>query len=128
MAAVKLPHTWNADDVMDDVQGYYRGVGWYRKEIKLGKEFSGKKLYLYFEGANQETEVFINGKKAGSHTGGYTGFIIPVRNCCAGRNEVLVKVDNSFNRHIPPLSADFTFYGGIYRDAYLIAVGMFISA
>jgi len=119
---VHLPHTWNADDVMDDVPGYYRGIGWYRKMFTAGNQLKGKTLSLYFEGANQEAEVFINGKKAGQHTGGYTGFSIDITPYVKlnAANEILVKVDNSFNKNIAPLSADFTFYGGIYRDVYLI--------
>jgi beta-galactosidase len=121
---VNLPHTWNVSDVMDDTPGYYRGIGWYRKKLVLDKTFKGKEIYLFFEGANQEATVFVNGKKAGDHTGGYTAFAIPVTSMIKwnGDNEILVKADNSFNRHIPPLSADFTFYGGIYRQVSLIVV------
>jgi beta-galactosidase len=121
---VDLPHTWNVHDVMDDIPGYYRGIGWYKKKLETGTVTGDKQFFLYFEGANQFTEVFINGKKAGEHTGGYSGFYIPVTDLInrSGENELLVKVDNSHNGNIPPLSADFTFYGGIYRDAWLIAV------
>jgi beta-galactosidase len=121
---VSLPHTWNINDVMDDTPGYYRGISWYRKKLVVDKILKGKEIYLRFEGANQEATVFINGKKAGDHTGGYTAFSIPVTSLLKwdGDNELLVKVDNSANRNIPPLSADFTFYGGIYREASLIAV------
>jgi beta-galactosidase len=120
---VDLPHTWNTDDVMDDALGYYRGAGWYKKTFTVGGELSGKQLFLYFEGANQEAEVFINGKKAGQHTGGYNGFAVMITPHVKfnASNELLVKVDNSFNKNIAPLTADFTFYGGIYRDVYLTA-------
>lgn len=122
---VHLPHTWNAEDVMDDVPGYYRGVGLYKRTLSIDKKLKGKQLYLLFEGANQVAEVFINGKKAGEHTGGYSAFSVCITDLVSfGKaNEVLVKVDNSFNQDIPPLSADFTFYGGIYRDVWLQAVG-----
>ena len=121
---VTLPHTWNIDDVMDDVPGYYRGVAWYRKKLPVDKTLRGKELYLFFEGVNQEAIVFINGKKAGDHSGGYTAFTIEVTSFIDWdkENELLVKVDNSYNQDIPPLSADFTFYGGIYRNVSLIAV------
>jgi beta-galactosidase len=125
---VNIPHTWNKEDVMDDVPGYYRGVGWYRKKLKIDNIGSNKNLYLYFEGVNQTAEVFINGVPAGDHIGGYTGFCIPITPFLTLSNklnseiiEVLVKVDNSFNKDIPPLSADFTFYGGIYRNVNLIS-------
>jgi beta-galactosidase len=122
--AVNLPHTWNADDVMDDVPGYYRGVGWYWKKLSLDKKLQGKNIFLFFEGANQETTVFLNGKKAGDHTGGYTAFNIDITALIDWNkeNELLVRVDNSYNQDIPPLSADFTFYGGIYRKVSLVAL------
>ncbi len=122
---INLPHTWNKDDVMDDTPGYYRGACWYRKNLTLNDSYKGKKLFLYFNGANQETEVYINGHKAGSHKGGYTRFCVEADQYLKigpqETNEIAVKVDNSFNENIPPLTADFTFYGGIYRDVYLIA-------
>jgi len=119
---ITLPHTWNIRDVMDDTPGYYRAACWYRKRLEIDTDSRSREISLNFEGANQETEIFVNGKKAGEHTGGYTGFTVSLNQFLAkdkGGNEVLVKVDNSFNRNIPPLSADFTFYGGIYRDVYL---------
>ncbi len=123
---INIPHTWNAKDVMDDTPSYYRNACWYKKIITLPTAFKNKKLFLYFESANQETTVFINGKKAGEHIGGYTRFCIPASEFLhfdgkKNSNEVLVKVDNKFNENIPPLTADFTFYGGIYRSVYLVA-------
>ncbi|RYF87237.1 MAG: glycoside hydrolase family 2 [Chitinophagaceae bacterium] len=122
---INLPHTWNKDDVMDDEAGYYRGIAWYKKKLTIPAAFKGKSLWLYFEGANQETEIFVNGKKAGHHTGGYTAFRVPISSFIeiSGNHELLVKVDNAHNKNVPPLSADFTFYGGIYRDVYLEATG-----
>ncbi|WP_235524215.1 glycoside hydrolase family 2 TIM barrel-domain containing protein [Pedobacter sp. Hv1] len=119
-AVVHIPHTWNAFDVMDDVPGYYRGIGWYKKKLSLKPEWKNKKIYLYFEGANQETTVYLNGKKAGYHVDGYNAFRIPLENLkFDGSDEVAVKVDNSFNESIAPLTADFTFFGGIYRNVSL---------
>jgi beta-galactosidase len=122
--AVTIPHTWNLQDVMDDTPGYYRGVGVYKRKLFVDKKLQGKQVYLFFEGVNQVAEVYINGKKAGSHTGGYSGFYVPVTALIrAGEeNEIIIRADNSFDRNIAPLSADFTFYGGIYRDVFLIAV------
>ncbi|MFL9482517.1 glycoside hydrolase family 2 TIM barrel-domain containing protein [Chitinophagaceae bacterium LWZ2-11] len=124
--AVNLPHTWNTKDVMDDKPGYYRAACWYRKTFSVPDAYKFKQVFFYFEGANQETEVFINGVSAGKHIGGYTGFCIPVNKFLkfdnsGNKNEIVVKVDNSRNENIPPLSADFTFYGGIYRNVFLIA-------
>lgn len=122
--SISLPHTWNVEDVMDDEPGYYRGIGSYRKKFRVAPAFKGKAIYLLFEGANQQSAVFINGKKAGEHTGGYTAFHINLTPFIdfTKDNELLVKVDNSHHKNIPPLTADFTFYGGIYRDVFLIAV------
>jgi len=121
---VKLPHTWNARDVMDDEPGYYRGVGWYKRKLNLGAVAKNKQVFLRFSGANQETEVYVNGKLAGSHPGGYTRFIIPVGRFLNGKDdEVLVKVNNRFNEDIAPLTADFTFFGGIYRNVDLLLTG-----
>jgi len=123
---ISIPHTWNAVDVNDDEPGYYRGIGWYKKILYIPSSDKNKQLYLQFEGANQTAEVYINGKLASKHTGGYTAFnvlISPYLKNTAdslAQNEILVKVDNSFNDAIAPLDADFTFYGGIYRDVYLI--------
>jgi len=123
---VNLPHSWNKFDVMDDQWGYYRGEGCYKKTLFVNPDWKNKSVYLYFEGANQTTEVFINGKKVGSHIGGYSAFSFPVNEFLQFENpekgnQIVVKVDNSYNDDIPPLDADFTFYGGIYRDVYLIA-------
>ena len=94
---VTIPHTWNVEDVMDDTPGYYRGVGLYKRKLTIDKNFRGKQLYLFFEAANQTTEVYINGKKAGEHIGGYSGFYIPITTLLNidGENEIQVKVDNS---------------------------------
>lgn len=123
--AVQLPHTWNDKDVLNDgKRGYYRNVGWYKKNFRLKPE-EGKQYYLQFEGVNQVAEVFVNGKLAGKHIGGYSAFNIeltPFLNV-SGEQYVSVKVDNSYNKDIPPLSADFTFFGGIYRPVHLITMG-----
>jgi len=122
---VNLPHTWNVEDTLDDEPGYHRGIGWYRRTLNLGSRLQGKRLFLYFEGANQVAEVYVNGELAGRHGGGYTAFAFEitdyVRFDVARRNVIAVKVDNRHNKDIPPLNADFNFYGGIYRDVWLIA-------
>ncbi|WP_187261632.1 glycoside hydrolase family 2 TIM barrel-domain containing protein [Pontibacter beigongshangensis] len=121
---VSLPHTWNAEDVMDDKPGYYRGVGWYRKILSISPFYKDKDVFLYFEGANQEVEVYVNGQKAGEHIGGYTRFTVPIKKFLkfgkGEQNEIAVKVNNRFNEDIPTLTADFTFFGGIYRDVFLV--------
>ncbi|MDO7743969.1 MAG: hypothetical protein MUP99_09355, partial [Pedobacter sp.] len=123
-APVVVPHTWNIADVMDDEPGYYRSYGWYRKTFTPGAELKNSKISLSFDGVNQEAEIFVNGIKAGSHAGGYTGFTIPITDLLKFegqfKNEILVKVTNRFNADIAPLTADFTFYGGIYRNINLL--------
>jgi beta-galactosidase len=122
-AMVNIPHTWNAFDVLDDEPGYYRGVGYYKKKLNLQSAWKSKKLYLDFGAANQETEIYLNGKKIGSHIGGYTGFTVPLENLkFNGADEIVVKVDNSHNESIPPLTGDFTFFGGLYRNVTLFVV------
>lgn len=119
---VNLPHTWNAEDVMDDEPGYYRGVGWYQKEIYIPREWGGKSVYIYFEGAGQVAEVFVNGKRVGEHIGAYLAFNFDISAFITpGMNKVKVKLDNVYNDDIQPLGGDFSVYGGIYRDVYLIA-------
>lgn len=119
---VSLPHTWNIADVLDDEPGYYRGNGWYTKKITIPENFKGKKINIFFEGANQQSVVYINGNNAGEHIGGYTGFSIPITSFINWdkENTIAVKVNNSFNENCPPLDADFSFYGGIYRQVSLI--------
>ncbi|WP_413668853.1 glycoside hydrolase family 2 TIM barrel-domain containing protein [Mucilaginibacter sp. Mucisp86] len=125
---ISLPHSWNTTDANDDEPGYYRGIGWYKKTIYLPAQWKDKQLSLFFEGANEVAEVYVNGKLAGKHTGGYTAFNIPVNTYLKPfakdsltANEIMVKLDNSHNEDIPPLDADFTFYGGVYRDVYIVA-------
>ncbi len=120
--SINLPHTWNAKDVIDEDPGYYRGKGYYRKVIKTPADLSGKKIYLQFEGANTNTQVFLNKKFVGKHLGGYTAFCFDITSFLnqTGKNELVVEVDNSVDLNNLPISADFTFYGGIYRDVYLI--------
>lgn len=122
---ISLPHSWNITDVTDDVPGYYRGIGWYKKTVYIPASWQGKSVYLYFEGVNQTAEVYVNGQLAGKHTGGYTAFSFNIGSLLKYEkentpNEIEVKVDNSHNENIPPLNADFTFFGGIYRDVYLL--------
>src|SRR5690606_5269124 len=120
--SVRIPHTWNAFDVMDDQTGYYRGNGIYRKTLRLNEEQKHKNLFIQFEAAGQQAILYVNGKKVATHYGGYTQFIVPLTNYLTpeGENELLLAVDNKYNEHLPPLTADFTFFGGLYRDVSLI--------
>jgi beta-galactosidase len=120
---VTLPHTWNATDALDRDVAYRRGIGWYERRLEVPAALRGKRLFLYFEGANQVADVWVNGQAAGRHVGGYTAFAMDITGLIAGDrpNVILVRVDNRHDPDIPPLRADFTFYGGIYRDVWLLA-------
>lgn len=119
---VSIPHTWNLQDVLDDEPGYYRGDGWYKKKLFIPADWKEKDVYLYFEGAGQTAEVFVNGKLVGKHAGGYTFFSFPIRSAlnfaAEGNmaNEVVIKVNNSPNENLPPIMGDFNIFGGLYRD------------
>ncbi len=123
---VNLPHTWNAEDCFSEDKGYRRGVGWYRKRLVLGDELNGKRLYLYFEGACQVADVFVNGGAVAHHEGGFSGFAVDITDFVkfgeGVENIIAVKVDNSWNKDIAPLGeVGFVVYGGLYRDVWLIA-------
>ena len=119
---VTLPHSWNTQDILDDEDGYYRGEGWYKKTMKIPQIYESQQVFLLFEGANQVTSLFVNGKKVGKdHIGGYTTFARDITTAIKeGDNDITIKVDNAHNDEIVPQSADFSFYGGIYRDVHLV--------
>ncbi len=121
--SVNLPHTWNAQDAFDDEPGYRRGASWYRRSLKLAPNLKNKRIFLQFEGANQVSDVYLNEHFVGRHIGGYTAFSFEVTDFVKydETNLIAVRVDNSFDKEIPPLTADFNMYGGIYRDVWLIA-------
>ena len=120
---INIPHTWNDQDAFDDQSGYRRGLGYYKKQVFISSEVKNKVHYLKFNAVNQEATVFINGRQIGNHKGGYTAFNFDVTSYLNydTYNLIEVTVDNSHNENIPPLDADFTFYGGIYRDVELIS-------
>ncbi len=119
---VNIPHTWNATDAYT-LKQYYRGVGWYRKDLYLTPKYANKQLFLNFEGAFVKAAIYVNGKLAGEHKGGYTSFSCDISNMVTipGKNIVAVKVDNSGHSHLPPISGDYTMFGGLYRDAYVVS-------
>ncbi len=120
---VDLPHTWNALDMLDDKEGYYRGKGIYTKTFTTSERHKGKKLFLYFEGVNQEARVFINNQLAGIHKGGYTGFCFEITQyISSGENIIRVEADNRYDPEVPPVGGDLGHFGGIYRDVWLVAV------
>ena len=118
---VNIPHTWNDKDADDETPGFYRGPVWYRKQLFIDKSQEGRRAVIYFEGANQEVRFYLNGQFVGEHKGGYTRFCFDITSHLRyGQDNLFaIYVNNVYNPNIPPLSADFTFFGGIYRDVYL---------
>ena len=117
---VNLPHTWNNLDGQDGGNDYYRGTCWYYK--RLGKLVANKDevVYLEFEGVNAEADVYFNGVKVAHHEGGFSTFRARVDHLLDKDNVIAVRVDNSANDYIYPQFADFTFFGGIYRNVNVI--------
>lgn len=117
--AVQLPHTWNATDTVDAAPGYRRNASWYKKEF-IGANHL--RQIIYFEGANMETDVYVNGHLAGTNVGGYIGFNVDLTpHLKPGQpNELLVRVSNAYNPNlIPSQKSDFFIHGGIVRDVWL---------
>jgi beta-galactosidase len=122
-SAVTLPHTWNALDGQDGGSNYYRGVGWYRRHVTVPADTTGRRVYLQFDAANIVTDVYVNGTAVGQHRGGFAAFRFDVTPYVqAGDNVVAVKVSNASVGDVAPLTADFTFFGGIYRDVHLVVL------
>ena len=121
--AVTLPHTWNAKDGTDGGNDYYRGRCWYVKKFTAPALAGGEQLWIELRGAAMTAEVFLNGKRLAAHSGGYSTFRADLTPAlAAGKNLLAVSVDNSANDTVYPQKADFTFYGGLYRDVYLLRV------
>ena len=121
--SITLPHTWNAQDGQDGGNNYYRGDGWYRRHLTITPAMAGKSLFLRFQGANRKAWVYLNGKLVGDHAGGESAFCFNITSDIkTGDNLLAVRVSNRVDQDMPPLQADFTFFGGIYRPVELIAV------
>ena len=116
---VDLPHTWNAIDGQDGGNDYYRGSCYYTKKLALADCKDAEQIYIEFEGANSSADVYVNGTLAVHHDGGYSTFRANITELLKEENEVVVAVDNAPNDRVYPQMADFTFYGGIYRDVTL---------
>lgn len=117
---LNLPHTWNNMDGQDGGADYYRGKCFYKKELTLLK--SDKKVYIEFEGANHIANVSFNGTHLGEHKGGFSTFRYELTDLIGDKNLLEVSVDNSENIPVYPQQADFTFFGGLYRDVNIIEV------
>lgn len=120
---VQLPHTWNAQDGQDGGNDYWRGSCTYRTSFSCPDfDPASQQVWLQFDGVNASAEVLLNGKSVCKHDGGYSTFRAQVTDLLAEENVLTVLVDNSINDRVYPQKADFTFYGGIYRDVSLLIV------
>lgn len=119
---VNLPHTWNAIDGHDGGNDYFRGSCLYFKTLKKEELPTADRYYLEFNGANSSADVFVGGEKLAHHDGGYSTWRVDITDKVADTTEIAVIVDNSANETVYPQMADFTFYGGLYRNVNLIAV------
>ncbi len=120
--AVDLPHTWNASDGQDGGNDYFRGSCVYSRQLNKSELPKADKYYLEINGANSSADVYVNGKRLAHHDGGYSTFRVNIGNILREQNCIAILVDNSANEHVYPQTADFTFYGGLYRDVNIIAV------
>lgn len=119
---VDIPHTWNNIDGADGGNDYKRGTCTYEKTFNFDKISDEERVYLEFDGVNASAKVILNGCEIMQHDGGYSTFRHDVTDYLKFENHLTVEVDNSVNDRVYPQMADFTFYGGIYRDARLIVL------
>ena len=117
---VSIPHNWGWQEAQQG-KDYYRGPGWYRRELDL-KPQAGKRYFLRFEAASLFADVYVIGDFLGEHRGGFGAFCFEITGHLApgGTNVIAVRVSNSWEPDIAPLSGDFSIYGGIYRPVHLI--------
>ena len=119
---ISLPHTWNALDGQDGGNDYFRGTCLYKKVICLNELPKAEKYYLEINGANSSADVYCNGKRLAHHDGGYSTWRVNITGYLRNENIVSILVDNAANDEVYPQVADFTFYGGLYRDVNIICV------
>ncbi len=120
---VNVPHTWNAIDGQDGGNDYWRGSCVYEKEFAAPAwNPETESVYLEFQGVNASADVVLNGRACRHHDGGYSTFRVNVSELLQANNHLKVTVDNSVNDRVYPQKADFTFYGGIYRDVHVVVV------
>ncbi len=119
---VNLPHSWNNIDGQDGGNDYYRGTAYYTKELDLVDMPEAEQYYLEICGANSSADVYVNGKKLAHHDGGYSIWRVNITESLQEKNLIVIAVDNSANDRVYPQNADFTFYGGLYRNVNIIGV------
>ena len=116
---IGIPHSFSIPYFMS--KDFYTGYGWYRKSFELTAKDLKQQLFVEFDGVFQEAEVFVNGKKAGTHTGGYTGFYFDISSAVRmGNNVIAVRVNNIWKANVAPRAGEHVFSGGIYRNVRLV--------
>ncbi len=120
--AVNLPHSWNAVDGQDGGNDYFRGTAIYAKTLNKADLPDAAGYYLEIRGANSSADVYLNGEKLAHHDGGYSTWRVNITDALKAENLLAIAVDNSANETVYPQMADFTFYGGLYRNVNLICV------
>lgn len=119
---VNLPHSWNALDGQDGGNDYFRGTGYYAKTLDRMDLPEADRYYLEVQGANSSADLYLNGKHLTHHDGGYSTFRVEITESLQRENLFAVTVNNEANDHVYPQVADFTFYGGLYRDVRIVCV------
>ena len=118
---VNLPHSWNATDGQDGGNDYYRGTCVYAKTLSKSALPEGDRYYLEINGANSSSDVYLDGEKLFHHDGGYSTYRVDLTGKIGEESLLVIAVDNAPNDFVYPQVADFTFYGGLYRNVNLIA-------
>ena len=119
---VNLPHTWNAIDGQDGGNDYYRGTCYYAKSFDKMDLPQAEEYYLEINGANSSADVYLNGRHLAHHDGGYSTWRVEITDALQRENLFAISVDNAPNDRVYPQMADFTFYGGLYRDVNILCV------
>ena len=119
---VNLPHSWNAVDGQDGGADYFRGKCCYAKELTKAELPIADKYYLEINGANSSADVFVDGKALAHHDGGYSTWRVDLTDALQEKSLIAIIVDNAANETVYPQMADFTFYGGLYRNVNLLCV------
>ena len=119
---VNLPHSWNAIDGQDGDNDYYRGTCYYAKQFTKASLPEADRYFMEINGANSSADVYVNGKHLAHHDGGYSTWRVDMTEALDLNNLLVVAVDNAPNETVYPQMADFTFYGGLYRNVNIIAV------
>lgn len=118
---VTLPHSWNAEDGQGNGNGMFKGKCWYQRKLNISEEDFKKFIFLEIGAAGNVSEIYVNGQLAGSSKCGYAMYRVAINSFLKlGENLVSIMVDNSRHEDVYPLMADFTFYGGLYREVKLI--------